>query len=260
MYYIEIRQQIQRQHDPVLVTIDEIATISGRDYPFRSVYAYTEETAEHIYNKKSTAGLQSVYKYSDKLFIDIDGSDADVQRAGDKLCDLGIGFEYWTTGNRGGHFHVPIEVMAGFHVTEQQRAWVESTLPVKPDCSIYTCNGQWRMPGAIHSKTGQPKKLQETVGGTLLRINTTAIPIRRTQRWQHHVTIDNYVDNLTRYCGSGQRHQRIMMIVRDGIKLNFSLDRIASDMLLCNSMWFHPPMPDNEVLDHVTKVYQRNGG
>ena len=260
MYYIEVRKQIQRKHDPQLVSIDDIGGVDGSEYPFRSVYAYTEETAEKIHAQRSTAGLQSVYKYSDKLFIDIDGGDKDVQQAGDKLCDLGIGFEYWTTGNRGGHFHVPVDIMAGFNVSNQQKAWVQDNVSETADCSIYTCNGQIRMPGAVHSKTGKPKKLLEKIPGTLLSIADIAVPTRRVDKWHGHSDIDNYVDNLTRYCGPGQRHLMLMIIVKDGIKLGFSLDKILEDCYNYNMLWVHPPLSDEDVIKHVTKTWHQYGG
>lgn len=257
MYYVEIRKQIQRKHDPQLVPLDTIWSVDGTEYPFRSVYAYTEETAEQVYNKRSTAGLQSVYKYSDMLFIDIDSDDNDVQIAGNKLCDLGLEFEYWTTGNRGGHFHLPLEPMAGLHTNEYQRKWVDENIPVKTDCTIYTCNGQFRMPHAVHDKTGKPKELQEKIAGKILRIDTVQPLLRRNNQWHCHTTVDNYVDNLTRYAGVGERHQRIMMIVKDGIKLGFSLDKVTQDVLLYNQKWLHPQMDVKEVIRHVNKTYNQ---
>lgn len=260
--YIEVRRKLIRNHRPILIPIKENQPLDGKKYPFRSVYIYSEIAKQQIEQRKSTKNIPTKELFSDILFVDIDGEDSAVQQFGDKLVDLGLQFEYWHTGRRGGHFHVPIKPMQGQHVINSQKMWLYShfkeLLTQGLDMSIYTPNGQIRMPGAIHEKTGKPKKLFEEIPGKILEIPIaiTPPPLQRSSRIFANTSLNDYTNNLTRLRLQGSRHQHIMIIVKDGISLGFSLDKILSDVLRWNSKWTGKnPLPEREIHKHVRKTY-----
>jgi hypothetical protein len=265
--YIEVRKTVQRRHDPVIVPVSDIPP----GYNFRSVYVYNEATKNYIEQKRSTKGLQGIYVYSFVLFVDVDGDSDEVQAVGDKLCDLGIGFEYWTTGNRGGHFHVRIEPMEGPFVPQSQAKWVTDNLSVhtqtlnghktnRVDTSIYRANGQIRLPGAIHQKTSGVKTLQETIEGKALHIDMVTAPVLRTYGAIRKASKSTYIHNLTRYKPRGKRHLHTMIIVKEGIALNKSLDQIIEDCRWWNIYFTEEPLDDIILVDHVIKTYRDHAG
>jgi len=255
--YIEIRKTLKRRHDPILVPNGSLPP----GYNFRSVYCYNQKTKEYIEQQKSTKHLRGVELYSDMLFIDVDGSDEDVQFVGNQLLDLGVCFQYWTTGNRGAHFHVPIEPMTSVFVPQSQSYWIRHHLDYnKIDISIYNSNGQIRLPGAIHQKTGKVKRLQEFIDGNKLQIPIIKTCIVKPSKNVMPATRSSYIYNLTRHKSSGKRHMHLMIIVKEGISLNYSLDHITKDCLWWNLYFTDFPLDDILVVEHVEKTYTHNIG
>lgn len=256
MYWMEVRKEITRPGPPELVPLSP----KHDGYQYRSVFAYGDEVAYSIRSSGNTRDLKTKPVYSDTLYIDVDSDNTVVQAVGDKLCERRVRFEYWTTGNRGAHFHIPIQPMCGIMVPYSQRMWVTEVMDgIEVDTSIYIATGQIRLPGAIHEKTGKNKRILESIRGNLLEIPMIEVKTMQSKApWERVATTKySYIDNLTRPRGSGQRHRHIMIIVKEGIALEYSLDKILTDLIEWNRAWNKNPLPDYELISHAERTYGR---
>lgn len=255
--YLEMRCGVRRTHDIVLVPLKDYAERPTR-YSFRSVYAYPDETKFTIEQQGTTDGLAETPVYSDTLFVDIDRSVEDVVQFREKLVKLGVGFTQWSTGRRGGHFHIPIEPMFGATVPMDQKTWVKNLAgDGAADLSIYSVNGQWRLPYAVHEKApGRLKVPVETVAGTKLVIPKSIAPppVARVMN-KKQVTKMTYVSNLTSARGAGGRSPHMYIICCNAVALGIELDELVADLVVWNSRYASPPHEDAYVVNFAEKTY-----
>ncbi len=157
----EMRRAVQRRGLPELEELTDELVSSAKGYNFRSVYGYPTEVLSNIKANGNTKGLKGKPVISTTLLIDCD-SDGDADTCRRQLETLGIKFTTYTTGNRGRHYHVPIEAMVGTDVIHSQITWLKNNnLWSVVDTSIYREGGMYRLEGATHSKTGFKKKKLE---------------------------------------------------------------------------------------------------
>lgn len=132
---------------------------------FSSVYLVDEATAESLTANSAFSGFKGVV-HSPMLWIDCDTEEASTA-VEEGLCQLGLSFEKWTTGNRGAHFGVTREVNPSPLLPDMDRAWVKARFP-SADAKLYSHLHLFRCPGERHQKTGVQKTLLYQVGGKTL--------------------------------------------------------------------------------------------
>jgi len=262
MYQVELRYEIIRKHKLIFESIDMLDKLPLK-YQFRSVYGYPQKVVDECLLLQSTRSINEYNLYSDTLFIDIDGSYKEVEQVKIILDKLNASYSVWDTGNRGAHIHVNIVPMSGNNIPYSQLLWMRDNFAgIEFDETIYKPTGQIRLPGAIHAKTGKVKIMTENILGYPINIvkSRRCPPANVKVQKNKQTTVELYIANLTRKRGSGQRHQHIMMITKDGISCGFDIDRILKDVLLWNSKWTYEPLSEDDVVNHVYKCYRQFGG
>jgi hypothetical protein len=218
----EWRTQVKRVGPPILAP----SAPSGAQ--FRSVYAFPETTVRKITKQNSMKDLDGCMVTSDTVLIDVD-KEENVGPARKILEKLGIVVHEYTTGNRGVHWHLPVEVMTGVNVIYSQKQWLKSVgLWSLIDTSIYRPAGQFRAIGATHSKTGRVKALVGMFGTTTLKIKLLLPPpVTASSSWLLEEgtpeTVFAFYMNLLSYRGMGGRHPHIYILFKSGQKAG--LDR-----------------------------------
>ncbi len=117
-YFHEYRPDTRRFGAVQLKQKDDIEDLQG----FVSLYGYPKITLEQIKKQKGTFGLKEYPLYSNILYLDVDD---DLQIEMDIFHDLktkGLAFEYYSSGKKGGHFHIDIAPMecVGLHDIQYQ--------------------------------------------------------------------------------------------------------------------------------------------
>lgn len=129
---------------------------------FCSVYAVDEATATTLQSSQDPRGFKGIV-WSEKLWIDCDTEEASNSvEAG--LKKLELGFEKWTTGNRGAHFGVNRIAEPSQTLPLQDKAWVKARFP-EADLKLYSHLHLFRRPGNPHDKTGRKKTLEAVFDG-----------------------------------------------------------------------------------------------
>lgn len=200
---------------------------------------------------------------SDELYVDIDTGEKDVLQFRDKLAAMEVAFQRWSTGGRGGHFHVGIEPMEGTTIHKAQREWVRNNVGPSADLSIYTPTGQWRLPLATHRKhPGGVKLLVEERDGNQLTIPPyQAPPPVPIYTLPTDVSAKTFMINLMVQRGAGHRTPHIYILACNAHELGLSLDKAVDRVLWWNRRYSTPPHPAAYVAAKVSEVYrQREGG
>jgi hypothetical protein len=139
----------------------------ARGCRFASVYAIRKEDAEAI-NEAGTAAQFKGIVWGAKLWIDLDTEEA-ARAAQCRLKELGLGHTVWTTGGRGCHIGVDRLANPSHLLPYQDKQWVKENIAAA-DLSLYWHLHLIRLPGALHEKTGQPKRLLYTIEGRHLSL------------------------------------------------------------------------------------------
>ena len=92
---------------------------------FQSVYWFPHATAMRIQAQGNMKNLEGLDLWTDTLLVDIDQPE-NIPPALEILRDIGCGWEMWTTGNRGAHFHIPHNPLEGTDVIYSQIQWMKS--------------------------------------------------------------------------------------------------------------------------------------
>lgn len=178
---------------------------------FSSLYRITTETAEAL-NTSGIAGYKGTV-WSPGLWLDCDTEESAMETRA-RLTQLGLGFEVWSTGNRGMHFYVERPHAPSHLLPQIDREWVKSNFS-NIDTSIYSHLHLFRNPGAKHAKTGKPKLCLERISGPPLLLADTVEErqflsgeVRPTQS----IFLDNYIMCMTVPFEEGQRHQALLNI------------------------------------------------
>jgi hypothetical protein len=123
---------------------------------YSSLYAVSKEQAEAIQQEGTTKGFKGVV-WSERLWLDFDSYEA-AERAGEKLDACGYDFIAYDTGGRGMHFGILRNALPSHLLPNRDKAWARAHFP-EADTSIYTHLHLFRLPGAIHERTGRTKHL-----------------------------------------------------------------------------------------------------
>ena len=257
MWFIELRYTIVRMHKPLFIPMNQAYDKIGPT--FRSVYAYPEEVLK---DRETTKNFFGTDLAANTLFIDIDNGQSTVERIEHDLKMNDVYFEKWDTGNRGAHFHVGTPFIVSpylhqFHKFTLSSYWPDLIEKNLIDCSIYNPSGQIRMPGAVHNKTGRVKLLEYVHKGQYLLDILEGVIVKSKDRLEYVATSDSYNRLVLSKVYPGGRHLHIMKIVKEGIVLNYSLDKVFEDVLFWNRYGALEPLPFNEVETHVSKCWRQ---
>lgn len=135
---------------------------------FASVYAVREEDAAAIEEEAQTAaGFRGVV-WSQRLWTDFDTYEA-AAAAEVSLTKKGLDYVVYDTGGRGCHIGILRTASPSHTLPQQDKLWVQENLK-NADLSIYWHLHLIRLPGAVHERTGRPKRLLKRVEGTVLQL------------------------------------------------------------------------------------------
>lgn len=223
----EYRPNLMRVGDPVLVPKDE--TKEG----FRSYFGFTEEGITKIANQKSTANLKTMEVYCDELLLDVDNPEQLDYVVG-TINNLGWGYHYYTTGNRGCHIHVSIEPILDSNAPYSIKQFLTSVGLGRDviDHSPIRHAGIFRTEGKAHRKTGKQKTLVRSRQGS-----RPVIPIIKEPEVEIDVNIDGtehdgymYSYLLMSKVGVGERYTRIYALIQHGLRAGESIENITQDI------------------------------
>ena len=219
----EYRDAVARFGEPIL------EPNASRQYSFRSVFGYPEETVQFIQSNGNTQGLKGKLVYCDTVLIDID-EEENVEQVLHIISDLGIGNTVWNTGNRGVHLHIPIEPITGVNVVYSVTEWLKGIgVWSLIDSSIYREGGQFRVPGATHTKTGRVKVLETEVDGTVPTVTLLVPPpvAPRNDLVTDGDPLEFYL-NLLQRRGEGGRHMHLFILWQSGRAMGLDRDELES--------------------------------
>jgi hypothetical protein len=242
----EYRAYLLRHGEPQLMPAQAAQGIVG----FSSVYGFPEETVRCIEDSGSTRDIHGLPLYSDLLYLDFD-SEEGVEEARQKLQHMGIGYERYTTGNRGCHFHIPIEAMLGPLVPSIQKAYVDQTFPYA-DLSLYKYTGIIRNNGTWNLKNlGRRKELIEVVEGKKLVVDLTPPRNRGETRMFYSELDPEEADiilgqKLLQTIGNGGRNNGVYMLAYMAKTAKYNKDEARDLLWQYNCTMVQPPLDDRE--------------
>jgi hypothetical protein len=111
------------------------------------------------------------------------------------------------------------------------------------DTSFYHEGGQFRLRGAIHSKTGRRKQLTWVWEGDILEIPTrkTPPPVYVKQEEGSPSAKREYFINLASPRSEGGRHMHMFILWKRGLKAGYSPEEIESHIRMWNETMADPP-------------------
>lgn len=240
MFYHEVRKDLIRYHDPIVVEVGEVVPPS--EYNFRSTFDWPEEVANLVMAKNNTKDLKGLPVSCAEIYIDVDENEH-VDEARNVLLELGIEFDEYRTGNRGKHFHVPLaERVTGVDVIYSVTSWLKDVgLWHLIDSSVYRECGIFRMETATHQKTGKPKVLtNEHYGDKLVLEIRKEPPMIKNNRNYGSGTKSNFFLNLMQQRGVGQRHMHLFICFRAGMSAGFTEEEVREALLEWNARQDNP--------------------
>lgn len=192
---------------------------------FSSLYYITTETAEAL-NTSGIAGYKGTV-WSPGLWLDCDTEESAMETRA-RLEQLGLGFEVWSTGNRGMHFYIERPHAPSHLLPQIDKEWIKGNFS-NVDLSIYSHLHLFRNPGTRHDKTGKPKIMLQKVKGPALYLSDTVTERQyvnsSASRPDSSIFLDNYIMCMTVPFEEGQRHQALLNLAlamkRVGEPLNF---------------------------------------
>ena len=235
----EFRTNKYRVGAPVLLDAPD------RQFRYRSLYGYGPDTVRGINARKNTRDLAGSPVYSDCLVIDCD-TEAEATTVEDRLTELEIPFELWLTGNRGCHFHIAIEPMFGTDTIWSQVCWLRDIgIWDTIDTSIYRENGQIRVPGAVHEKTGRVKeRIREATSRVRIEVPLRKAPPMPPPSSQMEPGTpeakNEYHRNLFYRRTEGGRHTHMFVLWNRGKAAGYSPADIRDDIRWWNDTFAEP--------------------
>lgn len=148
---------------------------------FRSLYGVTEPTAKAIESAGTFEDFKGVV-YEEKLWVDCDTEESS-KAVETYLEETGLGYEKWTTGNRGAHFGINRKANPSQLLPAQDKAWCKARLS-GIDMGLYSHLHLFRMAGCPHHKTGLRKALIKKVEGGFISHDSNFRPKREIESYE----------------------------------------------------------------------------
>ncbi len=254
--YHEFRSGTKRSGKLLMVQAKELEDLTG----FQSVYGVTGDDRDQLLVDNSTRGLRSCKLYSNMLFLDIDDNDALVPTFQKTLQELDLSYYVYHTGNRGFHFHIPIQEMYGVDTAYKQRLFVEEYFE-GADVSIYKTSGLIRLPGTFHtSKPGKRKTLITSYLGTTLNLQhyKITLPITLPREGDSENDSEKALDYLLMQTASaGGRNDTLYKIAFLCEKEGYTVEDTVQLIRQYNLSLVSPPVKDNEIIKVDNSAYGR---
>lgn len=235
----EFRTEKYRVGAPVLLDNPD------RQYRYRSLYGYGPDTVRSINSRQNTRDLGGCPVYSETIIIDCDTKE-EATTVDDRLTELEIPFELWLTGNRGCHFHIAIKPMWGTDTIWSQTCWLRDIgVWDVIDTSIYRENGQIRVPGAVHEKTGRTKeRIREATSRVQIEVpirKAPPMPVASVQVEAGTPEARNeYHRNLFYRRNEGGRHTHMFVLWNRGKAAGYPPNEIRDDIRWWNDTFAEP--------------------
>lgn len=220
-----------------------------------SVYAFSEEDAAVIKANGNSRGWGQYEVWSDIMYIDIDAESP--KKADEKLTEYtavllkkGIGFDVYTSGNKGYHVVVKHQLVGSKFLPWSQQKQVEAW-GFEVDNSIYRHSGLIALNGRVHPKTGKRKfHLYHTPGEAFLlnivekkEVVACFTSLSSTPLGIVLMNLQGLVDFPPEV---GKRHMEIFKISRDLSGLGMDIGTILGIVKCVNSQWPNPK-PDTDI-------------
>jgi hypothetical protein len=232
---------------------------------FISVYSYSKNDAENMQQLGSYKRFKGSV-WSEALFIDCDTEEAS-QNVERWLKTQGVGYEKYSTGNRGHHYYVNRTASPSHVLPMLDKQFVEKTFK-GADLSIYHHVAMYRQVGATHKKTGSKKVLLYRVAGDASLDFTKAEELSEavneeysysdssTNNEMQSVFTDRALKNMTVPIAKGERRARYIEIGlalhRLGQPIDFAMAYLANVNLMAEEM-----LSDKELERILDWVYNK---
>lgn len=257
-YYVEWAPALTARFGAMIPTEDLASQVGG----WRTVYEFSELTAKEIIASGSSKGYDKFPVYSDTLFIDMDLGETGVHELTQKLNYLGFGFQVYSSGGKGFHFHIPCVPMEGYDVPYSQYAFAKTELTDHLDASLYRPGSLIALPGRVHIKTGALK----TLVGDYCGMRLVEIPMRATPRIQRsEVPIQPHSPAAWQFAlqkaakfiqsppGNGFRHTRLWSLAETMCDAGLSYDCAAE---ICLRLGSFVGKEDDDVIGIIDRAYE----
>jgi hypothetical protein len=150
--------------------------LKGKDAGYSSVYWFAEGAARRSWRPSLALGWRGTRSYTNRLVIDLDNGEEQLERAEAKLHDLGLAYDLYSSGSKGYHVVVPHDQWyVDRHVPYSQRLWVEA-LDIGADLSLYQHGRILSLPGRVHPRTQKKKTKVKEVAGQALALQIVECP------------------------------------------------------------------------------------
>lgn len=148
-----------------MLPVEEIDNIikSHPNPGWASVYQFKQEDALSIKEAYSSKDLDRYSVASNELIIDFDGG-MNIGSLRYSLVSKNVGFKIYESGGKGVHLHIATLPIEGIGVPYSQKKFVQGLFK-EADLSIYGHGKLIALPGRIHPKTGNKKRLFEIYNG-----------------------------------------------------------------------------------------------
>lgn len=241
-------------HSGVFITEEKLGKIvaNAPDPGYSSLYGFLEKPSSAIgLNKKSV--------YAEEITLDLDGGDDELAIAEEILQEYGYGYRVYSSGGKGYHVMIPHYPASGLHLPYSHLRWVQDhKLP--HDVTLYQHGRLLSLPGRIHPKTKQRKRLVKEVLGEMafVHIQEPEIVVAEPK----FSDADDLKTAVVRLCSlvvngpsQGDRHMTLWKMARDMMKAGWDFDTSLDILLTINDTWENPKT-EKEVRKAVRGAYK----
>lgn len=218
---------------------------------FSSLYAITKEDAEALVSASTSVQFKGSV-WSQTLAIDVDDEEVALV-VENRLSEMKLDFTVYSTGNRGKHFYITRPHSPSHILPQIDKEWIKEHFP-SCDTSIYSNLHLFRLPGAIHDKTGNRKKLLCSYKGIPLILpdhltQNDHILYKSGKDVTQSIFLDQWVMSQTVPWQDGKRHEALLNL---GVKLRKNGEPIEFiERWLYHANLLHTPPKPQEELDRI---------
>jgi len=143
---------------------------------YSTVYYFSQEDADEIKESGSSSGFKRYAVGADRIVLDLDDGDSQLEETEKILKDKGLQYEVWFSGKKGYHIYIPTEDMYDKDLPYSHLMYIRS-LGIKCDESLYQHGRLLSLPGRIHPKTRKRKQKLRMVPGVAADVQIVQRPI-----------------------------------------------------------------------------------
>lgn len=230
-----------------MLSLEALDIICKRGNPgYSSVYMFMQDDAEAISRAGHSRGLDQYAVASEHLVFDIDTGLEGLEVVGSALRDRELAFEIWSSGGKGFHVYVPHALAHSIHLPYSHLEAAREIAGTSIDETLYQHGRLISLPGRIHPKTRNKKKLLKTIKGNELSLELRTTPIKPIFNIEVETDQDLLYSGLTRAAElvrfppfPGNRHTRIWSISETLAQAGLSYDTVLNLMTEINETWEH---------------------